>query len=91
MTEAEKTSQSYFADMISFICKHYGWTPDYVLKKLTFQQAFIYYDKAIEHIMIENGQKPKPRLRKSEIEAESNRIKSEVEEMKQKIKDKQNA
>lgn len=71
--------------MISFICKHYSWTPEYVLKKLTFQQAFIYYDKAIEHILIEHGQKPQKRMKKSEIERESSAIKNEVAEMKKRI------
>ena len=71
--------------MISILCSSYGWIPDYVLKKLSYQQAFIYYDKAIEMLMIENGQTPQKRVSRKEVEAESERITNAVEEMKKKI------
>jgi len=74
--------------MISFLCRSYGWTPDYVLKKLTYFQAFIYYDKAIEMLMIENGQTPQKRVSRKEVEAEAERVTKSVEEMKKKIAEK---
>ena len=34
--------------MISQIARVYNWTPDYILKELSFQQFFLWYDRAIE-------------------------------------------
>ena len=89
---APKESSEYFTDMIAFLCKHYGWTPDYVLKKLTLPQAFIYYDKAIEQRLIESGQKvPIKTLGRKQHEAEARRIVDEVDEFKKRMRDKKNA
>ena len=32
--------------MLSLLCREYGWTPDYILKKLTWNQVWMFHEHA---------------------------------------------
>ena len=36
--------------MLSFLCREYHWTPEYILKKLTWSQVFMFYEHGLAHL-----------------------------------------
>lgn len=44
----------YAGRVISFLCYNYKWSPEYVLKKLTWNKVWLYYEYGL-HFM-SNGQ-----------------------------------